>query len=490
MTKLRNIFLALTALLISTSSFSQRSIISAGGSHSLFICADSTVWACGYNYTGAMGNGKNKQSLNSNPEQTLLLTGVIEVAAGNAFSKALKADGTVWGWGKNSSYEIGDGTTIERDTAVQLPGVSGIVKIFTGTFSTNGLKSDSTLWLLSGTSSGTQDTTIYGVIDIGIGGNHSIVLTGDGQVWGIGLNSYGGVGDGSTTSKSVWTASTGVSNAIKIAAGQDHSLALLQDGTVMAWGANTNGETGDGTTFSPRPTPQVVPGLTNIIDVIANTYSSFALDNKGYVWGWGNNGLGQLGTGDDLTDHPSPVKLTSIRNVVQIQSLVYHTIAITGDGTIYSWGWNNDGQLGDNTDSTRYESVPVAIGCKADVICTPPTADFDSSVTALNVTFINQSSFPDSISWDFGDGNLSNEFDPAHTYADTGIYNVCITAVNSCGSNKKCMDVVVSDLKIPYCIPSADCSWGDAIKDFTFNTISNLNTSCDSSSGYHHTGLS
>ncbi|PCH65340.1 MAG: hypothetical protein COC01_09850, partial [Bacteroidetes bacterium] len=127
----------------------------------------------------------------------------------------------------------------------------------------------------------------------------------------------------------------------------------------------------------------------------------------------------------------------------------------------------------------------------ADVICTPPTADFDSSVTALNVTFINQSAFPDSISWDFGDGsNLSNEWDPAHYYADTGTYNVCVTVVNSCGSDKKCMDVVVSDLKTPYCIPSANCSWGDVIKNFTFNTISNLNTSCDSSSGYINTGLS
>jgi alpha-tubulin suppressor-like RCC1 family protein len=210
---------------------------------------------------------------------------------------------------------------------------------------------------------------------VAAGSQHSLALTVDGSIWAWGGNNAGQLGDGTTTDQ-VWPVQVQrvvgmagdepileiLHSVIAISAGDRHSLALLADGTVLAWGANTNGELGDGTT-TKRTTPVVVSGpsgrgaLGNIIAIAAGTHYSLALKADGTVWAWGRNGQGRLGDGTTTDRHlPVQAKVTRITGIAAGAS---HSLAIAGDGTVRAWGRNHKGQLGDNTVTDRPSPVWV-----------------------------------------------------------------------------------------------------------------------------------
>jgi alpha-tubulin suppressor-like RCC1 family protein len=145
-----------------------------------------------------------------------------------------------------------------------------------------------------------------------------------------------------------------------ISGGVDHSLAIRAGGVVYAWGDNQIGEIGDGTTTT-RKSPVLVLNVSNIVAVSASPYKpgfSTALRSDGTVWGWGGDFAGQLGDGS-MTNRSTAVQAQGVGNVVAIATGFDHTLALRSDGTLLAWGDNSEGQLGDGTTTGRTHAAPV-----------------------------------------------------------------------------------------------------------------------------------
>jgi len=242
-----------------------------------------------------------------------------EIAAGLYHSITLKSDGTVWTWGDNQHGQLGDGTATDRTTPVQVQGLTGVVAIAGGSY-------------------------------------HSLALKSDGTVWAWGSNSSGQLGNGTTTKSYTPMQVQGLTGVVAIAAGGKHSLALKSDGTVWAWGDNWYGQLGNGTTTN-RFTPVQVQGLTGVVAIAGGYYHTIALKQDGTVWTWGYNWYGQLGDGTSSPHRTTPVQVQGLTGVVAIAGGYYHTVALKQDGTVWTWGSDSYGQLGDG----RLLNFPMAL---------------------------------------------------------------------------------------------------------------------------------
>ncbi|MFH1226379.1 MAG: DUF2341 domain-containing protein [Planctomycetota bacterium] len=211
--------------------------------------------------------------------------------------------------------------------------------------------------------SGVQPPNVWGnltnVVAIAAGYQHSLALKSDGTVCAWGYNNYGQLGDNSTTQRLAPVTVTGLTNVIAIAAGQNHSLALKSDGTVWAWGYNNNGQLGDNS-ITQRTTPVQTSnstGLTNIVMIAASYNQSLALRSDGTVWAWGVNNYGQLGD-NSITQRKIPVQTIGLTDMVAIGANYCHSLALKSDGTVWAWGRGSEGQIGDNGATQR--NTPVS----------------------------------------------------------------------------------------------------------------------------------
>jgi len=289
---------------------------STGGYHSCALKSDGTVWCWGWNNRGQLGDGTTTDRYT--PVQVVNLTNVVSIAAGAYHTCALKSDGTVWCWGYNEDGELGDGTTTNRHTPVQVSGLTSVVSIAAGDY-------------------------------------HSCALKSDGTVWCWGYNYCGELGDGTTTKRLTPVQVSGLTSVVSIAAGGYHTCALKSDGTVWCWGNNEDGELGDGTT-TDRHTPVQVSGLTSVVSITAGGYHTCALKSDGTVWCWGYNEDGELGDGTTTNRH-TPVQVVNLTNVVSIAAGGLHSCALKSDGTVWCWGYNYDAELGDGTTTNRLTPV-------------------------------------------------------------------------------------------------------------------------------------
>jgi len=194
------------------------------------------------------------------------------------------------------------------------------------------------------------------------GGNHSLTLKIDGTVWAWGVNSVGQLGNGTTTSSNTPVQVSGLTVVAAIAAGGNHSLALKNDGTVWTWGHNVFGQLGNGTTTSSNTPVQVLTGAKAIA---AGYNHSLALKDDGTVWAWGYNLYGQLGDGTTTTNSITPVQVLNITGAKAIAAGGNHSLALKDDGTVWAWGYNLYGQLGDGLNSNRTTPVQVLTGANA-----------------------------------------------------------------------------------------------------------------------------
>jgi alpha-tubulin suppressor-like RCC1 family protein len=148
------------------------------------------------------------------------------------------------------------------------------------------------------------------------------------------------------------------SGVVQVAAGPSWGLALRSDGTVWAWGAGISGNLGyPSVGFSTIPVQ--VPALTNIIAVSAGINHGLALRSDGTVWAWGGNQYGQLGNGTTSTSQPTPTQVSGLTGVTKISAGGLFSLALLSNGTVWAWGYNADGELGNGT--TANSSVPVAV---------------------------------------------------------------------------------------------------------------------------------
>ena len=362
--------------------------ISAGDSHTLAVGTDGAVYGWGSNEFGQVDGSALPQS----KAVKISIAKASRVAAGDAHSLALlDTTGAVLAWGYNGSGQLGDGTLVQRMTPVPTQDASGdlsaVVAIAAGRAHSLALKSDANVLSWGQNTAGqlginsviaankaTAVTTLAGlpISAIACGHDHSLALRHDGGVYAWGVNESGQLGDGKTVSLKVPTQILGLSNIIALAAGTRHSLALRNDGTVWAWGANNAGQLGDASNVA-RSAPVQVSGLTGVIAIAANGEYSLALvddgsGTKGTVWAWGNNAIGQLGDGTTTNSSKAKQVVTlaggtltagTLLDIKAISAGTSHSVAIRNDGQAYAWGGNWYGQLGDgtSTNSTHPQDV-------------------------------------------------------------------------------------------------------------------------------------
>lgn len=294
------------------------------------------------------------------------------VDGGYFHTSILCNDSTIWTVGGNLRGQLGNNSTSELLVPNENDSLKEIVAIQSGgnhTFAINkegkgytwGYNKNGQL----GFSSVDNDSVpkevleLENIIDISAGEGYSLAVKNDGMVWGWGANNLGQLGDGTRINQLQPSLNSFLTGIKKVAAGQSHSLAIKNDGTVWGWGAASYGRLGLGTEVDSLVlSPIQIPGLEDVIEIETGSYHSMALKEDGSVWMWGFNEFGVLGNGTNNTSlSPSPV--AGFNNIISISSGQSHAIALDEHGQVWTWGLNNYGQLGDGTPVDK--NLPVLI---------------------------------------------------------------------------------------------------------------------------------
>ena len=374
-----NKFVARAAILAAVASLSAAAqytpSMSGGLSHTLAVRSDGRALAWGWNDKGQLGTGAPidrsefpMDARSSIPVQVVALNDIVRVTAGDNTSYALLADGSVWGWGQNQRAQLGDGTTVDTSTPVRIRLPAPARAISARDWMFLAALEDGSVWmggrfnpgpdfLVAGPIAGISD-----VVDVAAGSFHGLLLRNDGTVWSFGSNFDGQLGyptsprDGTffETPRQV----PGLSNIVAIAVGYFTSFAVAMDGTLWSWGQNEDGQLGDGTSRSAFLERNLTPRRAAITDVAAVSvggHFSFAhvvaLKRDGTVWAWGNNVFGQVGDGTDVS-RSLPRQVAGIREAVGIAAGGGFSVAMLRGGAVLPWGYSPGG-LGDGTFAAR-----------------------------------------------------------------------------------------------------------------------------------------
>jgi alpha-tubulin suppressor-like RCC1 family protein len=365
------IFLLIVNFVFTVPSFSQVQVIAGGSSHSIFLCSNGVPRGSGDNTSYQLVDGTSTSR--KTPVTVSGLTGITSVGAGIAHSLFVKNDGTVWACGYNDHGQLGDGTTTDRSIPVQVIGLTGIVAATGGYGHSLFLKNDGTVWTCGYNNAGqlgigsitsdkltpVQVPGLTGIVAVAACYFRSLFLKNDGTVWGCGQNDVSQLGDGTTTQRNSPVQAVGLAGITAIAVGERHSLFLKNDGNVWACGLNDAGQLGDGTTVN-KTIPVQVNALTGIVAVAGAEQGSFSLfvKNNGTVWSCGKNDAGQLGDGT-TTDRSTPVMVSGLSGIISANGGGTHSLFVKNDGTVWSCGYNYSGQLGDSSNVNR--SIPVRV---------------------------------------------------------------------------------------------------------------------------------
>jgi len=297
-----------------------------------------TLWAWGRNRYG--GLGLNNTTDYSSPVQ-IGAKGDWQRAsvAGDGHSLFIKPDGTMWSCGRNDDGQLGLGDTTDRSSPVQIGAL--------------------TTW------------SFINTIDCGLSNQHrgrSAAIKTDGSLWMWGDNTDGSLGLGDTTDRSSPTQVGALTTWKKLVMGRDFSLALKTDGTIWSWGSNLSGQLGQNTSVGSNvSSPVQIGSLTTWIDVGAagnGNVGAARSDSKMYCWGnnyYGNLGNNERGGAGGAPNRSSPVLVVGGHNFTSIAASYQGWVCVTDTNTMFSWGRNIGGVLGQGT-STLSVSSPVQIG--------------------------------------------------------------------------------------------------------------------------------
>jgi len=332
------------------------------GYHTAAIKTDGTLWTWGQNVSGQIGD--NTAGTNRFTPVTTFAGGTNwkQVAGGREHTAAIKTDGTLWTWGYNQFGAIGNNTLSIRSTPVTtFAGGTNWKQVDCGTSHTAAIKTDGTLWTWGRNSFGAVGDTIGAVPSdrstpvttfaggtnwkqVSCGSNHTAAIKTDGTLWTWGRNSYGQLGTNNTTDRfTPVTTFAGGTNWKQVAGGREYTAAIKTDGTLWTWGSNYDGidifgditlyygQLGINNTTTTRLTPVTTfAGGTNWKQVSCGRSNTAAIKTDGTLWTWGTNYYGELGINNTTTNRLTPVTtFAGGTNWKQVDGESLHTAAVT-----------------------------------------------------------------------------------------------------------------------------------------------------------------
>ena len=285
-----------------------------GGSHTVAIGSDGSLWAWGNNEFGQIGDGRSGEASNSRPVRIGTYSDWVDVSAGDRHVLAIRADGSLWAWGNNENGRTGLGTDAGNTSAPARVGTA----------------------------------TGWEAVSAGVG--HSLAIR-NGELWAWGNNANGRTGLGSDTGNTNAPARVGTdTDWVYVSAGVEHSMGIREDAdgyrTLWVWGNGANGRLGSGNANS-QSSPVQAGAATDWAAVSAGNNHSMGVRTNGTLWATGSTNDGQLGGGWGGGQ--------ATANFLQVGSLTVwasvaagnrHTIATRTDGTLWATGSTDNGQLG------------------------------------------------------------------------------------------------------------------------------------------------
>ena len=282
-----------------------------GGLHSLFVMADGTLWAMGYNISGQLGYGMTS----STNLPVNVASNVVAVAAGYAHSLFVKSDGTLWAMGESMYGELGIGTNAGYPFGITTP-----------IYVTNN------------------------VVAIAAGMNFSLFVTASGTLWTMGSNTHGQLGLGTVAQFGRNYPTPMASNVVAVAAGNGHSLFMKMDGTLWGMGDNSECRLGNTANNINFLTPIVI--ASNVVAVAAGGSHSLFVKADGTLWGTGRSDEGQVG--NNMADGAVAPPVCVASNVVMAAAGMMHSVFVQANGMLWGMGDNTYGQLGIGVTNSPY----------------------------------------------------------------------------------------------------------------------------------------
>ena len=342
--------------------------LSAGNAHTAAIKTDGTLWTWGNGTIGQLGNA-TFTPINSTPVTTFVGgTNWKQLSAGFQITAAIKTDGTLWTWGYGNFGRLGNASVVTRSTPLTtFAGGTNWKQVSTGGLQIAAIKTDGTLWSWGSGTFGslgnatvslinsTPVTTFAGGTDwkqISCGGYHTAAIKTDGTLWTWGYGNFGRLGDAAEFNRSTpVTTFAGGTNWKQISAGGSHTTAIKTDGTLWTWGNGTFGRLGNSVTTNASTPVTTFAGGTNWNQVSAGNQHTTAIKTDGTLWAWGRETYGRLGNGVTTGNISTPVTtFTGGTNWKQVSGGDFHTIALRDDGInkeLFTWGNDaNSGRLG------------------------------------------------------------------------------------------------------------------------------------------------
>lgn len=485
--------------------------VAANDYASYVLLKDSTVMAWGQGAYGQIGHGSSP-SFVANPTPVSNLDSVIQIEGGTEgdFAVALRADGTIWAWGDNSSGQLGIGNYTNQNTPQQVVGLTDVIDVAPGANHCMALKSDGTVWVWGGNFYGQLgqpltigDTTLPILVDtilaatnVEAGLAFSMAIDADSTVWAFGINFDGQLGINSTaTYRYQPTKVHQLDSIIDITCGREHTIAIKWNGKTWAWGEGGYNQLGINTLdrIAPYPTNAVVP----FVSINAGNWCSYGTDISGNLYCFGRNTYGQLGNGSingsGSIIFPNPNGALCDITAPVVMPVANFTADSTGnmmfDFTDFSmwadsWFWDfGDGSPIDSTQNPQhtfpapgtYTVCLIAANqfgtdtfCTSVVVsCLPPSSSYTWTASTLYADFTESSTDATNWFWDFGDGNTSTSQNPSHTYPSAGTYTACLVAINNCNTDTFCQQITIT---CP--LPAASWAYNTNLLDVSFTSLS------------------
>jgi prepilin-type N-terminal cleavage/methylation domain-containing protein len=339
--------------------------------HSIALKNDGTLWGWGRNDSGQLGLGNYVDTNIPTPIGTA--NDWLAVCTGYAYTVALKKDKSLWAWGANDYGQLGGSLNAKEASPLRIGTENTWEKISCGMEYTVAIKSNGTLW-----SWGRNDHGQLGVGDNGnkttptpagtdtnwasvaAGSYHIMALKTDKTLWASGWNNYGQLGLGDFNPRNILTP-VGTDHWNSIHAGSYHNLGIKEDSTLWSWGQNTYGQLGDNT-FADKNSPMPVGTSTDWLFVSAGGWHSLAIKRDFTLWSWGYNSRGQLGDPAIAigAKRNTPLQVGLETNWRSVDAGLYHSMMLKTDSTLWGTGYNRYGGLGNGNNVDQ--AIPITIG--------------------------------------------------------------------------------------------------------------------------------